>query len=133
VKRIIPKIGRIRDAETGELVQGVLIRDPKTLQRLPAGGIVVDRVDAHWRRQALMGGVKIVDVPALAPLAASTAPRPPPRRRARRPRFWGSTPRPRRPSPASESCCNKPRWSSTRPPPRSSPPPAKRRSSAPCP
>lgn len=61
-KRIIPRLGKIRDAESGLLVEGVVTRDPKTLQRLSAEGIVVDRVDAHWLRQERCGGVRIVDV-----------------------------------------------------------------------
>lgn len=60
-KRIIPRLGKIRDAESGLLVEGVVTRDPKTLQRLPPTGLVVDRVDAHWLRQERCGGVRIVD------------------------------------------------------------------------
>jgi len=66
LKRIIPKIGLIRD-EAGNLVRGVLIRDPETRQRLPAEGIVVDRVNAYWRRRAAEGGVTIVDALPISP------------------------------------------------------------------
>lgn len=71
-KRIIPRIGKIRDPETGEFVQGVITRDPKTQERLPAGGILVDRVDSHWRRQARVGGVRIEDEPEATPEAPTT-------------------------------------------------------------
>jgi hypothetical protein len=77
MKRIIPKIERVRDPQTGQLVPGVVARDPRTRQRLPAEGIVVDRVDAFWRRRASEGGVTIVDEPAPDQAAPAPAPTPP--------------------------------------------------------
>lgn len=78
MKRIIPKIERVRDPQTGQLVPGVVARDPRTRQRLPAEGIVVDRVDAFWRRRASEGGVTIVDEPAPGTPAPAPAPAPTP-------------------------------------------------------
>lgn len=74
MKRIIPKLGRIRDPETGKLVPGVIARDPRTLERLPVDGILVDYVDAFWLRREAEGGVTIVDEPA--PDLAAPAPPP---------------------------------------------------------
>lgn len=74
MKRIIPKIGRVRDRQTGQLVPGVVIRHPQTLQRLPAAGILVDRVDAYWRRRAREGGVRIVDEPVAMSSDTTVAP-----------------------------------------------------------
>jgi hypothetical protein len=72
VKRIIPKLGRVRELETGNLVPGAIARDPRTHDRLPVEGIVVDYVDAFWRRREAEGGVTIVDGPA--PDQAAPAP-----------------------------------------------------------
>jgi hypothetical protein len=58
---------------------GAPIRDPVTLERLPAEGILVDRISAHWMRRAAEGGVTITDepsapAPAAAPSRTPTAP-----------------------------------------------------------
>lgn len=68
MKRIVPVLGTVRDPDTGARGPGVTARNPQTGQRLPAEGIVVDRVDAYWRRRAAEGGVRIEDEPE--PVAA---------------------------------------------------------------
>lgn len=83
MKRIIPKLGRVRDPETRQLVPGVIARDPRMRERLPAEGILVDYVDAFWLRREAEGGVTIVDEPtpdlaAPAPLTDASTNAPPP-------------------------------------------------------
>ncbi len=42
---------------------GAPIRHPVTRELLPAAGILVDRIDAHWRRREREGGVTITSEP----------------------------------------------------------------------
>lgn len=50
---------------------GAPIRDPVTLQLIPAEGITVERVSAHWKRRAAEGGVTITVETAPAPVPSS--------------------------------------------------------------
>lgn len=43
---------------------GAPIRHPVTRELLPAAGILVDRLDAHWLRRKREGGVEVVTEPA---------------------------------------------------------------------
>lgn len=100
MKRIIPKIGRIRDPQTGALVQGVLIRDPHTRERLPAEGILVDVVNPYWRRRAAEEGVRIEDEPEAPPAAPAPPPNPEPQANAPAPVADSVTPSQPAPAPA---------------------------------